>query len=117
VQLLQVLLSLTINAFEAMAAVPSNARRLVIRGGRDGNGNVLVSVSDSGPGFPNGTAEQLFEPFFSTKAEGTGMGLAIARSILEAHGGTLSAENCDDGGACFTIRLPRAKEDNSGSHR
>jgi PAS domain S-box-containing protein len=116
VQLLQVLLSLTINAFEAMAAVPSNARRLVIHGGRDGNGNVLVSVRDSGPGFPSGTAEQLFEPFFSTKAEGTGMGLAIARSILEAHGGTLSAENCDDGGACFTIRLPRAKEDNSGSH-
>jgi two-component system sensor kinase FixL len=116
VQLLQVLLNLTINAFEAMAAVPSDARRLVIRAGRDGNGNVLVSVRDSGPGFPSGTAEQLFEPFFSTKAEGTGMGLAIARSILEAHGGTLSAENRDDGGACFTIRLPRAKEDNSGSH-
>jgi two-component system sensor kinase FixL len=116
VQLLQVLLNLTINAFEAMAAVPSDARRLVIRAGRDGNGNVLVSVRDSGLGFPSGTAEQLFEPFFSTKAEGTGMGLAIARSILEAHSGTLSAENCDDGGARFTIRLPKAKEDNSGSH-
>jgi two-component system sensor kinase FixL len=114
VQLLQVLLNLTINAFEAMAAVPSDARRLVIRAGRDGNGDVLVSVRDSGPGFPSGMAEKLFEPFFSTKAEGTGMGLAIARSILEAHGGTLSAENCDVGGACFTIRFPEAREGKSG---
>ncbi|PYJ46361.1 MAG: hypothetical protein DME85_11145, partial [Verrucomicrobia bacterium] len=106
VQLLQVLLNITINALEAMTAMPSDARRLVIRASRDGNGDSLVSVRDSGPGFPSGTAEQLFEPFFSTKAEGTGMGLAIARSIVEAHGGKLWGENCDAGGACFTIRLP-----------
>jgi PAS domain S-box-containing protein len=113
VQLLQVLLNLTINSFEAMTALPSNARRLAIHAGRDGNGDILVSVRDSGPGFPAGIVEQLFEPFFSTKSEGTGMGLAIARSIVEAHGGSLSGENCDDGGACFTVRLPQAKEDNS----
>jgi two-component system sensor kinase FixL len=113
VQFLQVLLNLTINSFEAMTALPSNARRLAIHAGRDGNGDILVSVRDSGPGFPAGIVEQLFEPFFSTKAEGTGMGLAIARSIVEAHGGSLSGENCDDGGACFTVRLPQAKEDNS----
>jgi PAS domain S-box-containing protein len=113
VQLLQVLLNLTINAFEAMTAVPSNARHLVIHTGRDGNGDILVSMRDSGPGFPSGIAEELFEPFFSTKADGTGMGLAISRSIIEAQGGTLSGENCDGGGACFTIRLPQAKEDNS----
>ncbi len=112
VQLLQVLLNLTINAFEAMTAVPSNARHLVIHTGRDGNGDIVVSIRDSGPGFPSGIAEELFEPFFSTKTDGTGMGLAISRSIVEVQGGTLSGENCDGGGACFTIRLPQAKEDN-----
>ena len=111
VEILQVLLNIAINSFEAMTAVPSDARRLVIHAGCDGNGDILVSMRDSGPGFPSGMVEQLFEPFFSTKAEGTGMGLAIARSIVEAHGGTLSGENCDDGGACFTVHLPRSKED------
>jgi two-component system sensor kinase FixL len=72
-------------------------------------------VRDTGLGFPDGMVEQLFEAFFSTKAEGTGMGLAIARSIIEAHGGTLSGENCDDGGACFTICLPEAKEGQSNA--
>src|SRR6266508_5427018 len=113
VQLLQVFLNLAMNAFEAMTALPSNALCLVIRADRNENGDVLVSVRDSGPGFPSGLAEQLFEPFFSTKAEGTGMGLTIARGIIEAHGGTISAENFDGGGACFTVRLPQAKEDNS----
>jgi two-component system sensor kinase FixL len=113
VQILQVLLNLAINSFEAMTAVPSDARCLAIHAGCDGNGDILVSMRDSGPGFPSGMVEQLFEPFFSTKSEGTGMGLAISRSIIEAHGGTLSGENCDDGGACFTVRLPQAKEDNS----
>src|SRR6059058_582363 len=113
VQLLQVFLNLAMNAFEAMTALPSNALCLVIRADRNENGDVLVRVRDSGPGFPSGLAEQLFEPFFSTKAEGTGMGLAISRSIIEAHGGTLSGENCDDGGACFMVRLPEAQEDKS----
>jgi len=113
VQLLQVLLNLTLNAFEAMSVIRPDARRLVIRMDRNGEGEVLLRVRDSGPGFPGGIVDQLFEPFFSTKAGGTGMGLAIARSIIEAHGGTLSGENCDDGGACFTVRLPEAKEDKS----
>src|SRR5213080_87011 len=113
VQLLQVFLNLAMNAFEAMTALPSDALCLVIRADRNENGDVLVRVRDSGNGFPSGLAEQLFEPFFSTKAEGTGMGLTIARGIIEAHGGTISAENFDGGGACFTVRLPQAKEDNS----
>jgi len=113
VQLLQVFLNLTLNAFEAMSAMRPDARRLVIHAGSNGNGEIVVSVRDSGPGFPEGMVEQLFEPFFSTKAEGTGMGLAISRSIIEAHDGTLSGENCDDGGACFMVRLPEAQEDKS----
>jgi PAS domain S-box-containing protein len=113
VQLLQVLLNLTMNAFEAMSVIRANARRLTIRARRDESGEVLISVRDSGPGFPGGIVEHLFEPFFSTKAEGTGMGLTIAHSIIEAHGGTLLGENCDGGGACFTVRLPEAREDKS----
>ena len=110
VQLLQVLLNLTMNAFEALTVMRAEARRVVIRADRVRDGKICVSVRDAGPGFPDGIADQLFEPFFSTKSEGTGMGLAIARSIVEAHGGTLSAENCADGGALFTICLPAATE-------
>ena len=109
VQLLQVLLNLTINAFEAMMMNSSHLRRFVIHAGHDADGGVLISLRDSGPGFPGGMLDQLFEPFFSTKAEGTGMGLAIARSLVEAHGGTLAGENADGGGACFTVRLPRGE--------
>jgi PAS domain S-box-containing protein len=115
VQLLQVLLNLTMNGFEAMSVIRPDARRLVICASRNGDGEILVSVRDTGPGFPAGMVDQFFEPFFSTKAEGTGMGLAIARSLVEAHGGSLSGENCDDGGACFTVRLPEAKEEKSGA--
>jgi C4-dicarboxylate-specific signal transduction histidine kinase len=110
VQLLQVLLNLTMNAFEAVTVMLPEARRVIIRANRVKDGTICVSVRDAGPGFPDGLAVQLFEPFFSTKTEGTGMGLAIARSIVEAHGGTLSAENCEGGGALFTICLPEARE-------
>jgi PAS domain S-box-containing protein len=110
VQLLQVLLNLTMNAFEALAVIRADARRVVIRADQVGAAKICVSVRDAGPGFPDGIVDQLFEPFFSTKAEGTGMGLAIARSIVEAHGGTLSGKNCADGGALFTICLPEATE-------
>jgi len=110
VQLLQVFLNLTLNAFEALSVMRADLRRVVISAHRSGNSKVAVNVRDSGPGFPGGLAEKLFEPFFSTKADGTGMGLAIARSIVEAHGGSLSGTNCEDGGASFTVRLPSAGE-------
>jgi C4-dicarboxylate-specific signal transduction histidine kinase len=111
VQLIQVLLNLTLNAFEAMAVNRPDARCLVISSNPDSSGEIVIQVSDQGPGFPPGMSKELFEPFFSTKAEGTGMGLAIARGIVEAHGGTLRGENCESGGACFTVRLPAAKDD------
>lgn len=111
VQLLQVLLNLTLNAFEAMSVNRPDARCIVISSDPNSNGEVVIQVRDQGPGFPPGISKELFEPFFSTKAEGTGMGLAIARSIVEAHGGTLSGENCENGGACFTVRIPMAKDD------
>jgi PAS domain S-box-containing protein len=108
VQLLQVLLNLTMNAFEAMSVVRPDARRVVIHAHRIEHQKICVSVRDAGPGLPGPIVDQLFEPFFTTKVEGTGMGLAIARSIVEAHGGTLAGENCEDGGALFTISLPEA---------
>ncbi|HEV2842989.1 MAG TPA: PAS domain-containing protein [Chthoniobacterales bacterium] len=110
VQLLQVLLNLVMNAFEALSVIRADARRVVVRAEPVQDGKICVSVRDTGPGFPDGIVDQLFEAFFSTKAEGTGMGLAIARSIIEAHGGTLSGENCAKGGALFTICLPEATE-------
>jgi len=110
VQLLQVLLNLVLNAFEALTVIRAEARRVVVRAEPVEDGKICVSVRDTGPGFPDGIVDQLFEAFFSTKAEGTGMGLAIARSIIEAHGGTLSGENCAKGGALFTICLPEATE-------
>jgi PAS domain S-box-containing protein len=110
VQLLQVLLNLTLNAFEALTVVRADARRVIIRAEPVQDGKIHVSVRDTGPGFPDGMVDRLFEAFFSTKVEGTGMGLAIARSIIEAHGGTLLAENCPQGGGLFTICLPEATE-------
>jgi len=115
VQLLQVMLNLTMNAFEALSVLQAGSRRVIISAHRSADESVCLKVSDCGPGFPIGIAEQLFEPFFSTKAEGTGMGLAIARSIIEAHGGTLSAGNCDGGGACFTVCLPAANSESKAA--
>ena len=65
-----------------------------------------LEISDTGLGLPAGASEQIFEPFFSTKPHGLGMGLAISRSIVDAHGGTLAARNTPGGGATFVVRLP-----------
>ena len=106
VQLQQVLLNLIINAFDAMHATPLSRRKVVIATERDVDGVARVSVRDYGVGIPEQVRERLFEQFFTTKAKGLGMGLSIVRSIVESHGGTIAAENADDGGARFQFSLP-----------
>ncbi|HEY4638854.1 MAG TPA: ATP-binding protein, partial [Candidatus Udaeobacter sp.] len=106
VQLQQVLLNLVINAFDAMRDAPISNRKVVIATRSNGDDTVCVSVRDWGVGISAEMQDSLFEPFFTTKTEGLGMGLAIARSILESHGGTIAGENADDGGAWFRFVLP-----------
>jgi signal transduction histidine kinase len=105
VQLQQVALNLIVNAMDAMSGMPRTERRIKVSTSRDGN-SACLSVSDVGPGIPIDQLKQVFEPFFTTKAQGMGMGLSIARTIVEAHGGQLSAENLAGRGAAFYMRLP-----------
>ena len=88
-----------------MRDTPAKNRIISIQSSRAGNFAEL-SVADHGPGIPEGNLNEIFEPFFTSKAEGMGMGLSIARTIIEAHNGQIWAENRDYGGASFRIRLP-----------
>src|SRR5262245_60315583 len=106
VQLQQVLLNLVINAFDAMRDTPPSSRKVLIATQTNSDGTVRTSVRDHGIGISEQIRDRLFDPFFSTKSEGLGMGLAIVRSIVEAHGGGITAENVDDGGARFEFVLP-----------
>ena len=106
VQLQQVLLNLAINAFDAMRDTPASKRKVLIATQSNGDGTVRTSVRDYGVGVPEEMQDRLFDPFFSTKTEGLGMGLAIVRSIVESHGGTITAENADGGGTRFEFVLP-----------
>jgi two-component system, LuxR family, sensor kinase FixL len=111
VQLQEVFLNLIVNAFEASKGVPRVQRRVIIRTTeRDGDGAVWACVRDFGTGLPADKPERVFDQFFSTKREGMGIGLFIARSIAVAHGGTLRAENAEGGGAQFWLQLPTSKE-------
>jgi len=106
VQLQQVLLNLIINAFDAMRKTPGNPCRVEVASRSIEGTAVEVSVRDFGPGLPVDAPDRIFERFFSTKSDGMGMGLAIARSIVESHGGTLGGENAEGGGARFRFRIP-----------
>src|SRR6202035_3772152 len=106
VQMQQVLLNLVVNAFEAMRETPAAERRVIIRSEREKGDRVRVSVRDFGAGLPAEEPRRIFERFFSTKREGMGMGLAIARSIITSHGGELAAANAQGGGACVNFSLP-----------
>ncbi|MBS7538168.1 two-component system sensor histidine kinase NtrB [Ancylobacter lacus] len=116
-QLQQVLINLALNALHAMDAVPEADRTLTIRtalrqaGAGPGNGGeVAVTVEDAGPGAPPETLESLFAPFFSTRDDGMGLGLSVARSIVEAHGGRLVAQPGAAAGLCLTFTLPVLSE-------
>jgi PAS domain S-box-containing protein len=102
----QVLLNLILNGMEAMAESSESNLRLTMRTAYDGKGNVEVAVEDSGPGIAPDRLPRLFDSFFTTKSQGLGLGLSIVRSIVEAHGGRISAENNFSGGACFRLVLP-----------
>jgi PAS domain S-box-containing protein len=106
IHLQQVLLNLILNGMEAMSESSKSNRRLTIRTAYDGKGNIEVAVEDSGPGIPSERLPRLFDSFFTTKTHGMGLGLSIVRSIVEAHGGRIWAENNASGGACFRFTLP-----------
>ena len=111
VQLQQVLLNLIMNAADAMANTASAEKRLLVRTERlDGNG-IRVSVTDSGTGMAPEIVEHIFDPFFSTKPSGMGLGLKVCRTIITAHGGQLEGKNNPGRGATFHFTLPAAKKD------
>ncbi len=105
IQLQQVILNLVVNGIDAMKDTSTENRIISIRTSRVEEFAEL-SVSDRGPGIPEDKLKEVFEPFFTSKAEGMGMGLSIARTIIEAHHGLIWAKNRDHGGASFRIRLP-----------
>jgi C4-dicarboxylate-specific signal transduction histidine kinase len=107
VQLQQVMLNLLHNAMEAMADGRHHPTTVVVRC-RSHEDMAVVSVSDTGPGLVAGKEETVFEPFYTTKKDGMGMGLSIVRSILESHGGSIRASNVERGGAVFEFTLPLA---------
>ena len=109
IQLQQVMLNLVLNAVEAMGGVSETARDVAIRTEQDGSGGVLVAVQDSGPGLKSGSLNRLFDPFYTTKPGGMGMGLSICRSIIEAHGGRIWATPNSPQGAVFQFTLPQSR--------
>jgi signal transduction histidine kinase len=111
VQLQQVVLNLVLNGLEAMRESGAGDRTLVIRTARDGAAAVAVAVQDSGTGIDETSKDRMFQPLYTTKTAGLGMGLAIARTIVEAHGGRLGAANNVQGGATVHFTLPVGTED------
>jgi signal transduction histidine kinase len=107
VQLQQVLMNLMLNAIEAMK---DSAGELTIKTELGQNGRLLISVTDTGVGLPHEKTEQIFSAFFTTKPQGSGMGLSISRSIVESHGGRLWAANNSPRGARFCFTLPTSGE-------
>jgi PAS domain S-box-containing protein len=117
VQLQQVMINLIINAVEAMAGTGDGPRELTIVSGIEDANDVVVEVQDTGPGLDPGKLDRLFQSFYTTKPDGIGMGLAISRSIAEAHGGRLSATPNKPRGAVFRLTLPVEETFSGGPER
>ncbi len=113
VQLVQVVVNLVMNALDAVAGEPPSRRRIRVSAGSRGDG-VALRVEDSGPGVPPADRARVFDPFFTTKPRGVGMGLSVSRSIVEAHGGSISVSDAKDGGAAFEVVLPAAEGARAG---
>jgi signal transduction histidine kinase len=110
VQLQQVILNLIINGLEAIAKNENGARELSVSSNQDESGSVVIAVSDSGAGLDPANLDRVFDAFFTTKADGMGMGLAISRTIIESHGGRLWATSNSPQGAVFQFTLPTRAE-------
>jgi two-component system, LuxR family, sensor kinase FixL len=106
VQLQQVVLNLLLNAFDAMKDCPANEREVKVRAETTESGLLRLAVRDRGAGLNGDHLDKVFQPFYTTKRDGLGMGLSISRSIIDAHGGRLWAENNPDRGATFYCTLP-----------
>jgi C4-dicarboxylate-specific signal transduction histidine kinase len=106
IQIQQVLINLVKNACDAMRDMPVEHRKVRIAAAQNGEHTITVSVRDNGTGISPEIREHLFDQFFTTKEDGLGMGLAIVRSIIESHGGSIGAANIEEGGACFSFSLP-----------
>jgi signal transduction histidine kinase len=107
VQLQQVVLNLVVNSMEALSAIPYG-RTVIGRTELNGGSSAILSISDSGPGIPPAKLADIFDPFYTTKKQGMGMGLSIARTIVQAHNGRIWAENQPEGGVVFRISMPLA---------
>jgi signal transduction histidine kinase len=115
IQIQQVILNLILNGMEAMADAPAGQRKIIGRTAQMDETFAEISIYDFGPGISSDDLEKVFDPFFTTKTEGMGMGLSIARTIVEAHGGRIWAENHAVGGAVFRFTLPLAKRVHEGA--
>ena len=108
VHLQQVILNLLLNSMDALEGRPEGERYLAVRGSQTGDGMIELAVIDRGAGIPPGQLPHLFEPFLTTKAKGTGIGLSVSKTIVEMHGGRISGANNPDGGATFRFTLKAA---------